>query len=290
MKRGEILDALNAKLNLGQSDSNLELIFRDGSAIIRKSSGNPTRLMKQYQKHLNLDPDLIYPLHAPRIVSPFNGHSYEMEFVHGLPFGFALNRLRLDQVKEVAIVVSDYFNSILVTSKTGLDQNLDLSQKIHSLASSALVNKFQFGKDSIELLRKHSQNIQLLSGWNHGDFSYDNILIRSNSGPIKVITLDFLDSPFESPLIDLGRFWLDSNFGWWDFDNNKSATWSLNNQLLVSEVLRVAQRHGISVGTMEYFALFACLRIVPYLKNPHRISFIRSAMKELIAGSSKWQF
>jgi hypothetical protein len=181
-------------------------------------------LKKQYEKHKNLQFDLIYPLHAPKVVTPFNGNSYEMEFVHGTPFGIALNRLRLNQAKTVAGILSEFFEKILDVAESHPSQSINLSQKIQSFSSNQSVFKFQFGEKSIELLNRYCGEIQILHGWNHGDFSYDNTLIQFNSGPIKVFTLDFLDSPFESPLIDLGRFWLDSLNGWWDFDNNKSAS------------------------------------------------------------------
>ena len=281
---------MSAQLGLGQSNSTLELISRDGLAFVRKSSTDSTRLKKQYEKHNNLEFDLIYPLHAPKVVTPFDGNSYEMEFVHGTPFGLALNRLRLDQVKMVASILSEFFDGIFDVSKSEPSQSLRLYQKIQSFSSNQSVLDFQFGEKSVELLVRYCDEIQILNGWNHGDFSYDNTLIQFNSGPIKVFTLDFLDSPFESPLIDLGRFWLDSEHGWWDFDNNKSATWSLNNRIIGSEVMKVAHRRGISTSTVEYFALFACLRIVPYLTSPHRISFIQLAIESLIARSSEWQF
>ncbi|CAN2169978.1 Ecdysteroid kinase-like [Candidatus Nanopelagicaceae bacterium] len=280
---------MSAQLGLGQSNSSLELILRDGLAFVRKSSQNPTRLRKQYEKHLKLE-SRLYPLHAPKVVTAFDGNSYEMEFVHGTPFGFALKRLTLNQVKTVADILSEFFEGILDVSKGEPSESLRLSRKIQSFSSNQSVLEFQFGEKSVELLSKHVAELQILSGLNHGDFSFDNTLIQFNSGPIKVFTLDFLDSPFESPLIDLGRFWLDLEYGWWDFDNNKSATWSLNNRIIRSEVMRVAHRHGVSTSTVEYFALFACVRIIPYLKDPHRILFIQSAIKNLVVRSSEWQF
>jgi hypothetical protein len=110
-------------------------------------------------------------------------------------------------------------------------------------------------------------------GWNHGDFSFENILISRHLQ--EVYTIDFLDSPVETPLIDLGRLYLDLSLGWWN-SNNKINEFSDQVLLLKDSIESVVIKNRLDLKILNLFTFLAALRVMPYTKNPIRLGYLKS--------------
>ena len=110
-------------------------------------------------------------------------------------------------------------------------------------------------------------------GWNHGDFSFENILISRESEEVYVI--DFLDSTVETPLIDLGRLYLDLSLGWWN-SSNRINEFSDQLLFLKASTESIATKKKIDLKVLNLFSFLAVLRILPYTKNPVRLGYLKS--------------
>jgi hypothetical protein len=110
-------------------------------------------------------------------------------------------------------------------------------------------------------------------------YVFENILVSSSVQTVNLI--DFLNSPFESPMIDLGRLWLDARFGWWGWGMSPSANSELNGEIIANMISRVAKSNGISRESLNLFAGLAVLRVAPYTRNPVRLAFLKKASMSL---------
>lgn len=262
-------------LSLGQSNDYLEVI--DNKSFIKKSSKN-NRLKNQYEKHIEA---ISLGLTAPRIINNFNDSSYTMEYINGIPIGFYLKTYSLLDCKPVIDNLIKIIENIFNMSKNGnikknfKDKMNDLSKKYISDDECPLIIKNLYSAINSEL-----DDVLNIKGWNHGDLSFENILIIPDTKD--VILIDFLDSPFESPLIDLGRIWLDSNFGWWGQGVEESPNSLINLNYLTKRILDFSKKNNINKKNLYIFSGFAILRIYPYTKDPVRIAFLKKAAHEIL--------
>jgi hypothetical protein len=91
-------------------------------------------------------------------------------------------------------------------------------------------------------------------------------------------------------MIDLGRFWLDLNYGWWGNKFSPSAVWKINNEVLRDNFLELILALKIPLPSLYYFTLLASLRILPYTSNPVRLAHLKTSIGDIVKRSEEWQF
>jgi serine/threonine protein kinase len=266
---------INGKL--GQSGSSVRLLQGDGRKKvpqIRKTSDNP-RFRHQFKKHETaLKTSSMYPLLVPEIRQSFKNDSYTMDYVYSENLGEYLVK---KETKLVRGVILQYLNRII-----DLEDFLTEKQKIALI--EYLKRKIKANHDLgyvdnviIKIYEtKYSELImdsKIPKGWNHGDFSFENILISRESEEVYVI--DFLDSPVETPLIDLGRLYLDLSLGWWNSINRINE---FNDQVLLlkASTESIVTENKIDLKILNLFSFLAALRVMPYTKNPIRLGYLKS--------------
>jgi hypothetical protein len=131
-----------------------------------------------------------------------------------------------------------------------------------------------------DILTTRITELNITPGLNHGDFSFENLLVEKFTH--NVYAIDFLDSPVETRLIDYGRFWLDVNYGWWANWGKESTRYALNRDYLVNSLTKALDSQGIPRFGVEFFCGIAILRIAPYTKNPKRIAFLQHTARQLV--------
>jgi hypothetical protein len=267
-------------LSLGQSNSEISLESEPGGLkIVRKrTTGDPRRLRFQYEKHLAAQVGPMEPLKVPRIVGEFNIDSYSMDFSPGIPLGFFLTIADRHEVQQINFSICDYFNSILHSAsfvRNHLSESLKM--KFNSILEQLALQPgdFDFVFHLVDSCLRVLPEIEIGAGWNHGDFSFENLLVDRDT--LQVTAIDFLDSPFDSPYLDLGRYWLDANYGWWGAGLAPSANFTLNAKSLKQGALDVQKRSEMDPRVFPLFAGMAVARIVPYTKNPTRMAFLKNA-------------
>ncbi len=271
---------INTKL--GQSGSKVRIISvgsKNKEFLVQKTS-NESRFIHQFKKHLEAQQNSkMYPIKVPEIKENFFKNSYSMQYVLSENLGEHMLKHETNFAQEIII-------SYLNNSITDNDISDSSKNKIINYFENKLKLNYKLGhikNFNIErLLWRFSRSIKLnrvTEGWNHGDFSFENILVPRDGKSIYVI--DFLDSPVNTPLIDLGRIYLDLSLGWWN--SNKKIN-ELNSQILgfKLKIENLAVTRDIDLEVVRLFALFACVRIMPYTKNPTRIGFLKSYFHEMM--------
>jgi tRNA A-37 threonylcarbamoyl transferase component Bud32 len=273
---------LGAPLELGQSGASLSLIQSStgGSVIIKRDSANALRLIKQYEKQILVAESFSPFISVPKILSDFSDSSFAMEFIHGQTLGEFLETSTRDELTSV----SDQINGYLGSNKEPSSEVIDIDPIVEKiLAIKSSLSNSVFNPIFIELadiLRNRISEVNTVTGLNHGDFSFENLLVEKFTH--KVFAIDFLDSPVETRLIDYGRFWLDVNFGWWANWGKESTRYSLNRDYIGSSLTKALEAQNIPRFDVEFFCGIAILRITPYTKNPKRIAFLQHAARQLV--------
>jgi len=263
-------------MRLGQSRASFEFINKLGqSGAVRKfvDESYAIRFERQFLKHCEANNRSLGDIKVPSILSSFENNGYEMSIAPGVSLGDFLVRASNEEVEAVSNSICSLLNLLLSEAVSNLDVEKDLISKIDSLQK--MIYSMHERDPFIQLLsylRKSIHSMKSLSGWNHGDFSFENILVSSD---LEVWTIDFLDSPAETPLIDLGRIWLDAHYGWWGFGFEETANSRLNSKLLAQKIGKLATEKNLSLETLDTFAALAILRVVPYTTSPLRISYLK---------------
>lgn len=272
----------NFQPDLGQSGDNVRLIELSGNLFVEKSSNNPKpRLEIQAKKQANFYSSS--GIQAPKIVSDWNGVSFLMEYVPGLPLGEFLKSASVEETKKVIKVISNYFMESFENSKLNssmLGENVTFVNKLSDVFNATTKKVSVDFSTHLEQFIKLAKLVPDRTGPNHGDFSFENLLIGKNAS--KMWILDFLDSPIENPMLDVGRFLLDCEHGWWKSGTSPNASEILALSQL-STTTRKACREFESLDIeISLFKVFASLRIFPYTQNPTRKAILMNCIEREI--------
>lgn len=273
-------------LQLGQSGFKIQALEEGGKLVIRKESpgGDQVlidRLFYQYEKHRNaLTQQVMSPLLVPEIRSQFEKNGYSMQHVPGVPLGSAIQLMSRSEILEVGQNIVNYFLGSLARSGRDSIGNLALQKlgqlrEVYSQSEDPVMRAI--GSEALSRLAIFFDDEDIPTSPNHGDFSFENILYDRRGSAL--FAIDFLDSPFESVLIDVGRLWLDLRMGWWAQRSAPGAV-ALVNMTILRDMLRAQlAKHGVRHQQIENFAGFAALRILPYTRQPFRKALLKNALR-----------
>lgn len=261
-------------LELGQSGDSVSLELLDGKIVVsKKSMTSESRLYQQYLKQVEFDhmSDFI----VPKVCKPWDGSGFCMEYVSGKPLGQVLGNASITDVESISKMISVYLQNLIASSVRSIapiDSNLAFKSKVKSMREALSSSRYELVQKALTILDLESIRVPQLIGPNHGDFSFENVLINQNSGEAWLV--DFLDSPIETPLIDISRVLIDMEHGWWGSGLYPSASEKLSS-IYMADVLRsTCYNNGIDPLEISFFKLFTAVRLVPYTKNPLRMSIL----------------
>jgi hypothetical protein len=274
----------------GQSGDVVEILMIDGRPVVKKSSlANPKRLIAQAEKQGSFG---SFPnINIPRILERHDNGTFTMEYVPGMALGEFLTFASHKELSQVLEVLEGYFVTLFNESqftKSPLGENSGFLRKIDQFMSNerlAQTDKSLPGKNGIYFqatrkLMSFCTFFKYVSGPNHGDFSFDNILV-SKRGP-QFWLIDMLDSPFETPMIDVGRMLLDADSGWWWSGIHPSGSELISHRAISDLIRRICSRYGVSNDEINAFKVFAALRILPYSENSARVAIINTVLTEFV--------
>lgn len=275
------------EFKLGQSDSSVYFQYRnDGTSEVRKEASTENiRFLAQYSKHVEALARPKLTLKVPSISELHRNPKaqyYTMAYIPSEPLGMFLQRAKVDDLKKVTDAITGFLTALYSESREDNDSSISkaLIERVKTLGGHHAVSSLDLPFLSLlPFVEKVLGSNDVRTGWNHGDFSMENLLCTSRAGEIYAI--DFLDSPAETPLLDWGRLWLDARYGWWATGIAPTAAWILNANRLARSIESAARGIGISNTTLDCFAAVAILRIVPYTKNPMRMAFLKNAARQI---------
>jgi hypothetical protein len=268
------------ELSYGQSGDLVQYEVLEGKIVVTKRAGSDsTRLHAQYLKQSTF-PSSVH-IQVPNIVIPWDGDAFSMEYVPSMPLGKYFQTASVSELASCGDKIVNFIKdqiAISKTSKAPLNHDLDFLEKIKNMKTALTGSNHKIIQRAAEILELWSSLIPQLIGPNHGDFSFENILINPRSNEVWLV--DFLDSPIESPLLDVGRILIDSEHGWWGSGVYPLASEKIAGNSLGMRIRTECELIGITSDQLSFFKMFTALRIIPYTTNPLRMAILLDLINE----------
>ncbi len=261
----------------GQSGDEVSLTRDElGNVSVQKRAGSSkSRLGEQAQKlH---DFPASKRVQVPRIVSPWDGQAYSMQYIPSRVLGDFLAVASHKEVNAVGDALMGFIAEQLSSSHRShavVGESAVFIEKIEQLRKAHHANERRL--NALTRLHRISSEVPLISGFNHGDFSFENILVERQTN--KVWLIDPITSPIESPLIDLGRFLLDLEHGWWPTFRTEKGSEKVARSILLNSVTNFREQWGIDQASLRFFKQLAALRILPYTRDVGRAALLDEAL------------
>jgi len=215
----------------GNSGCTITLI---DNTIIRKQSKNinyNNRLLKQIEKQKTYIHPIIKTPKIYEIGEKNNLIYFDMEYIKGQSF---FDFCSLEKFTEIEKIINIFFSK---TTSTNTKNVYDI----------VLKKCKTFDDFPLHILDDVSWECEIKTC--HGDFTFENIIIRDN----EIYLIDFLDSFLESPQIDKSKMMQDT-YCFWSYRNKKYTP--IHNLYLINQLLETKQ---------NYILLLVHLyRILPY--------------------------
>lgn len=276
----------------GHSGCEVLLMQQGGRACaVRKISAdyayNP-RLKLQCEKQ---DSYKNFPIKTPRILSegmlPDGRYYFDMEYVSGISLAKHMQNVPITDIVPIANRFASSILENLETSEDTADVSI-FEQKIASIKKKTEQLKNPLLSEALDLLSIHDWSA-FRPSMCHGDMTLENILVRGE----ELYFIDFLDSFYESAMIDVGALLQDVHC-MWSYRYQKKLSTNLKVRLMI---FRDRFRKMLSAGgvikeeDMWYSLLMKLVRIYPYVKDEvtrrfldHHVGLI---LEQLNGGSAR---
>lgn len=269
---------------LGHSGCRL-FLKRDGNGrfFVRKYSSSPdyndrlkTQMLKQRRSRLEMvktpgvwgygfEKDLFY---------------FDMEYINSQPLGVFIKTL---PIRDIGGYVDLLFGSLDNTGKADV-RNMsvqDIFQKKVMEVDEKLHEKNDVEKRAFALLKtKDFSNVP--SSKCHGDLTMENILVGNSRN---VYLIDFLDSFFDSWMMDVAKLLQDIEVKW--SYRHESVSAGLEIRLLAAKE-ELERRIKAMPGGMQklldinYILLLNLTRILPYIKEQESFRCVRNGLSRVM--------
>jgi hypothetical protein len=250
----------------------------DGQVFVRKISKDKDyneRLKVQSEKQAAFRGD---PVKAPKVIQ--SGYTedglfyFDMEYIQGITLAEYIKTMEIGKVKGL---VEMLVSSLVPEKREALTQEeketvaATFSDKMKSLKDTLSDQDNEIIDHSLELLESHDWG-RLAPSQCHGDMTLENIIVKND----KLYFIDFLDSFYDSWLLDIGTLLQDVQVMWsYRFQKDVSMNTVLRlivfRDLLLDEIRKIGDDYVVET----YYALLQKLiRIYPYTKDETTYHFL----------------
>ena len=266
----------------GHSGCSLCLYDCDGSFFVRKKSLESSydfRLRKQFIKQRKFNSDNFK---TPKILSygQENGHFYfDMQFVHGITLAEYMKTIK---TKEIVHLMGYLFKSLPVEKE-------HYNEKTQSIFYNKIIGLEKNVKNKTALQTETFNHLKAFDFSNVpetyccGDLTLENILLCEDDK--KIYLIDFLDSFFNSWMIDIAKLLQDLELGWsWrkeKKDSSRDLRCMIARQALIEGILELPDGKS-KLQAVYNILLLNILRIYPYTKDEDTFSFLENALSKTL--------
>lgn len=277
------MEHVNFKLS-GRSGCNLDLIAEHNSFIVRKyskNSGYNQRLVLQAEKQKGFREFGIF--RAPDIIQIINDELvyFDMKYVAGEKYSEYFGRITKQELDGFISNIIDYLNNNISNSEITIPDNTIFIKKVNSLQQ-------ELGSGNAEvnnLLNKLIKNIPetpIPHGNCHGDLTFSNMIFSGG----RIYLIDFLDSFFNSPMIDIVKLRQDTSFFWTLLIDNELELFKRNKMRQImgyidTQLIKAFSSYSFFNPWYNYLQSFNLLRILPYIKVQQERELVSKALKTI---------
>lgn len=251
--------------------------------IVRKISQNNrynNRLKKQKEKQESFSSKYCQ---TPKIFEDgiVDGKYYfDMEFIEGKTLAESFDSMSARETLESIKTLMKIVNITKIEKEEFLTKEIFLD-KINSV-DAQITKKSLLMNEAFNCLRDFDFGIVPKSRC-CGDLTLENILIEKRNG--KIILIDFLDSFFDSWMIDVAKILQDIELGWsWrDKVNNKTRNENRSVALkyIISEIIKLDNGRKC-LDCIYHILLLNILRIYPYTTDEATFAFLNQSIEKIL--------
>lgn len=266
----------------GHSGCRVMLCEADGHRFIRKKSSHPSyndRLKNQYLKQKQFELDL---LKTPKIYD--SGYEdgifyFDMEYIPAKRMSEHIHCLEIEDI----VRFLDLLCSRLPFGRGEKDKEAGVAftRKISSLAESLPAGD-EAALKAVDTLGEFDFS-SVPRSYCCGDLTLENILITDNKN---IYLIDFLDSFYNSWMIDVAKLFQDLEFKW----SYRSAPKNINRELrlLIAREVLVKKIVDLEQGLANLFLIYHIvllntLRIIPYARDGHTRAYLDRTLTDVMA-------
>ena len=251
----------------GHSGCEIKVVFQDGTYVVRKSSRQPgynDRLYAQYLKQKNFESNIF--LSVPVYSCGYDKDGlffFTMKYINGKNMAELAETIELSKLRKFC---GDCCSFLFEKGKDNEDASKIFNQKIESLEKK-ITDHYSLLSEAFAVLKSFDWT-QIPQTPCHGDFTLENMLMSKDT----VLLIDFLDSFYDSWLIDFAKLFQDIELHW-HYRFCKHVSSNLNVRLLCMKEIMLDFLRNLPDGekyciSLYYVLLLNVLRIIPYAKDP----------------------
>ncbi len=271
----------------GHSGCRILLYEENGIYFVRKYSGSKDynlRLVSQCTKQQHFQSDTIK---VPKVLNSGydeNGLFYfDMEYIQGVTLSKFITKIDVSDIQGIVstIIGNLQFETVRnhTTSEVFTKKISELEVKTKNLGNGAV-------KQAISILKKIDWAV-FPNTMCHGDLTFENIIISNK----EIYFIDFLDSVYDSWLLDVGKLFQDLECMW---SYRDMTSWDANTKIRLiifkQIILNCLKQKNSRYVHFTYAALLLHLvRIYPYSKDSATLSFLDQQVERVskILGDDK---
>ena len=237
-----------------------------------------TRLETQLNKQKSFKSDIFY---APEIYGQWyiwDIFYFDMQYLNCQTLASYMQSIT---VKEISNLVELTVKTLDIKWEEYLKNANEVFQKKLKSLRASFNDITWIENDALELLEKFNFSVIPRSRC-HWDLTLENILITSDK---KIYLIDFLDSFFDSWMIDVAKLLQDLEI-WWSYRHEEmTSTLSLRltiaKQALLESISELEDWKN-KISYVYHILLLNILRIVPYTKDDITKNFLQESLKKVI--------
>lgn len=268
----------------GYSGCNLEIVESGGKKCVRKIAADISynvRLKEQKNKQENLS---IPGFKTCKVFDDgyMDGRYYFiMEYINGKTLAEEMELMELSDLEDVIADFMDVFGSYnSFDNNAGAVFEKKLNEVDNNINESCHESLDEAISSAIRMLKEYSWEYVIQSPC-HGDMTMENILIQRG----RMYLIDFLDSFYDSWMIDAAKLLQDSEYMWSyrgrEISSNLCVRMTVFRDLLTEAILKMPKGKQI-LSTIYHILLLNFLRIVPYVNNSFDQEYIVDTIKKIM--------
>lgn len=201
---------------------------------------------------------------------------FSMEYINGLKLSDYLAVSSAESLRDIAEKIKTLIS---------VENSYDINAKDVILLKIEDLKKIIPSKNSIILT-----SIKKLEDFNwqycvksecHGDLTFENIIFKDG----EFYLIDFLDSFYDSWLIDIAKIFQDLDCGWSyrdykEIDENLRARLLTLKEIIINYIFSINNGRNILI-TIYHFLLLNLLRILPYTKDKNIRKYLYKEIKKI---------
>lgn len=265
----------------------------DGKVFVRKISKDKeynARLQAQSEKQAAFTSAYIK---APEVYA--HGYTedglfyFDMEYVQGITLAEYIKTIEIGKVKGlveslVGSLIPQQQNTVTPEEKANVSKIF--TRKINSLKETLTPQHNPVIDRSLEILAAHDWQ-KIAPTACHGDMTLENIIVKDD----RLYFIDFLDSFYDSWLLDIGTLLQDIQVMWsYRFQKNVSMNTILRlivfRDLLMDEIQKINPDDVLEV---YYSLLQKLIRIYPYTKDEYTYQFLNEKTSLVLVQINKME-